>query len=84
MEMGALDTCPNQLSTLLEPRASDAPIVAAARTAIGPARKDTLARTDDFLLAEVEVELRRRGATLGVVSTCAGGGMGSAMVIEIV
>jgi len=29
-------------------------------------------------------ELRRRGGTLGVVSMCAGGGMGSAMVVEIV
>ncbi len=28
-------------------------------------------------------ELRRRGATLGCVSLCAGGGMGSAMVVEI-
>jgi acetyl-CoA acetyltransferase len=27
-------------------------------------------------------ELRRRGKSLGVVSMCAGGGMGSAMVIE--
>ena len=29
-------------------------------------------------------ELRRRGGTVGVVSMCAGGGMGSAMVIEVV
>jgi acetyl-CoA acetyltransferase family protein len=28
-------------------------------------------------------ELRRRGKTLGVVSMCAGGGMGSAMVVEV-
>ncbi|MBL7512928.1 thiolase family protein [Frankia sp. CNm7] len=28
-------------------------------------------------------ELRRRGATLGCVSMCAGGGMGAAMIIEI-
>jgi acetyl-CoA acetyltransferase family protein len=28
-------------------------------------------------------ELRRRGATLGCVSMCAGGGMGSAMVVEV-
>ncbi|MBL7498706.1 hypothetical protein I6A81_21150, partial [Frankia sp. CN7] len=27
--------------------------------------------------------LRRRGATLGCVSMCAGGGMGAAMIIEI-
>jgi acetyl-CoA C-acetyltransferase len=29
-------------------------------------------------------ELRRRGLTTGVVSMCAGGGMGSALVLEIV
>ncbi|CAO5241249.1 thiolase family protein [Frankia sp. AgKG'84/4] len=29
-------------------------------------------------------ELRRRGATLGIVSMCAGGGMGSAAIIEII
>jgi acetyl-CoA C-acetyltransferase len=29
-------------------------------------------------------ELRRRGGTVGVVSMCAGGGMGSAMVVELV
>jgi acetyl-CoA acetyltransferase family protein len=29
-------------------------------------------------------ELRRRGRTVGVVSMCAGGGMGSAMVLEVV
>jgi acetyl-CoA acetyltransferase family protein len=29
-------------------------------------------------------ELRRRGGTVGVVSMCAGGGMGAAMVVEIV
>jgi acetyl-CoA acetyltransferase family protein len=29
-------------------------------------------------------ELRRRGGTVGVVSMCAGGGMGSAMVLELV
>jgi acetyl-CoA C-acetyltransferase len=29
-------------------------------------------------------ELRRRGGTVGVVSMCAGGGMGGAMVIELV
>jgi len=29
-------------------------------------------------------ELRRRGARLGCVSMCAGGGMGMAMVIEVV
>jgi acetyl-CoA C-acetyltransferase len=29
-------------------------------------------------------ELRRRGASLGLIAMCAGGGMGSAMVVEIV
>ncbi len=29
-------------------------------------------------------ELRRRGGTVGVISMCAGGGMGSAMVLELV
>jgi acetyl-CoA C-acetyltransferase len=29
-------------------------------------------------------ELRRRGDTVGVVSMCAGGGMGAAMVVEVV
>ena len=29
-------------------------------------------------------ELRRRGGTVGVVSMCAGGGMGGAMVLEVV
>ena len=29
-------------------------------------------------------ELRRRGGTVGVVSMCAGGGMGAAMVVEVI
>jgi acetyl-CoA C-acetyltransferase len=29
-------------------------------------------------------ELRRQGAALGCVAMCAGGGMGSALVLEIV
>jgi acetyl-CoA C-acetyltransferase len=28
-------------------------------------------------------ELRRRGARIGLVSMCAGGGMGSALVVEL-
>jgi acetyl-CoA acetyltransferase family protein len=43
-----------------------------------------IAATGARMVVTMVNELRRRGATHGVVSMCAGGGMGSAMVIEIV
>ena len=43
-----------------------------------------IAATGARMIVTMVNELRRRGATLGVVSMCAGGGMGSAMVVEIV
>jgi acetyl-CoA acetyltransferase len=35
------------------------------------------------MLATMIYELRRRGGGIGVTSMCAGGGMGSAMVIDV-
>ncbi len=43
-----------------------------------------IAATGARMIVTMVHELRRRGASLGVVSMCAGGGMGSAMVVEIV
>ena len=43
-----------------------------------------IAATGARMIVTMIHELRRRGAAVGVVSMCAGGGMGSAMVIEIV
>ncbi|EFC79367.1 thiolase family protein [Parafrankia sp. EUN1f] len=43
-----------------------------------------IAATGARMIVTMIGELRRRGASLGVVSMCAGGGMGAAMVIEIV
>jgi acetyl-CoA C-acetyltransferase len=43
-----------------------------------------IAATGARMVVTMVGELRRRGASLGVVSMCAGGGMGSAMVIEII
>jgi len=43
-----------------------------------------IAATGARMVVTMVNELRRRGASHGVVSMCAGGGMGSAMVIEIV
>jgi acetyl-CoA acetyltransferase len=57
---------------------TEAVIVASARTLVGRARRGTLVNLDAFRLAEIAI-----GAT-GVVSMCAGAGMGSAMVLEIV
>ncbi len=42
-----------------------------------------VAATGARMLATMVYELRRRGGGIGVVSMCAGGGMGSAMVIEV-
>jgi acetyl-CoA C-acetyltransferase len=42
-----------------------------------------IACTGARMIVTMVHELRRRGATLGCVSMCAGGGMGSAMILEI-
>ena len=42
-----------------------------------------IAATGARMMASAIYELRRRGGGLGVLSMCAGGGMGSAMVIEV-
>jgi acetyl-CoA C-acetyltransferase len=42
-----------------------------------------IACTGARMIVTMISELRRRGATLGCVSMCAGGGMGAAMVLEI-
>jgi acetyl-CoA C-acetyltransferase len=42
-----------------------------------------VAATGARMLATMSYELRRRGGGIGVASMCAGGGMGSAMVIEV-
>ncbi|EFC83449.1 thiolase family protein [Parafrankia sp. EUN1f] len=43
-----------------------------------------IAATGARMVVTMVGELRRRGASLGCVSMCAGGGMGAAMIIEIV
>jgi acetyl-CoA C-acetyltransferase len=43
-----------------------------------------IAATGARMVVTMVHELRRRGKYLGVVSMCAGGGMGSAMVIEVI
>jgi acetyl-CoA C-acetyltransferase len=43
-----------------------------------------IAATGARMVVTMVHELRRRGKSLGVVSMCAGGGMGSAMVIEVI
>jgi acetyl-CoA acetyltransferase family protein len=43
-----------------------------------------IAATGARMIITMVHELRRRGATLGCVSMCAGGGMGAAMIVEIV
>ena len=48
-----------------------------------PPANHPIAATGARMVITMIHELRRRGATLGVVSMCAGGGMGSAMVVEI-
>ena len=57
----------------------EAVIVSALRTPIGTAMKGTLRGT----LVTLVHELRRRGGGIGVAAMCAGGGMGSATVIEV-
>ncbi|ADP81950.1 thiolase family protein [Pseudofrankia inefficax] len=42
-----------------------------------------IAATGARMVVTMVAELRRRGNSLGVVSMCAGGGMGAAMVIEV-
>ncbi len=43
-----------------------------------------VAATGTRMIITMLYELRRRGASVGCVSMCAGGGMGSAMVLEII
>jgi acetyl-CoA C-acetyltransferase len=43
-----------------------------------------VAATGTRMVVTMLYELRRRGASVGCVSMCAGGGMGSAMVLEII
>jgi acetyl-CoA C-acetyltransferase len=43
-----------------------------------------IAATGSRMVVTMVHELRRRGLQTGVVSMCAGGGMGSALVLEIV
>ncbi len=43
-----------------------------------------IAATGARMIVTMVHELRRRGASIGCVSMCAAGGMGSAMVVEIV
>ena len=42
-----------------------------------------IAATGARMLVTMVHELRRRGDSVGVIAMCAGGGMGSAMVVEI-
>jgi acetyl-CoA C-acetyltransferase len=42
-----------------------------------------IAATGSRMVVTMINELRRRGGGLGVVSMCAGGGMGAAMVLEV-
>jgi acetyl-CoA acetyltransferase len=42
-----------------------------------------IAATGARMIVTMVHELRRRGKTLGCVSMCAGGGMGSAMILEV-
>ena len=42
-----------------------------------------IAATGARMIVTMVHELRRRGKSLGVVSMCAGGGMGSALVLEL-
>jgi acetyl-CoA C-acetyltransferase len=43
-----------------------------------------IAATGARMVTSAIFELRRRGGGIGVLSMCAGGGMGAAMVIEVV
>ena len=43
-----------------------------------------IAATGARMVTSAIYELRRRGGGIGVLSMCAGGGMGAAMVIEVV
>jgi acetyl-CoA C-acetyltransferase len=43
-----------------------------------------IAATGARMIVTMVNELRRRGASLGCVSMCAGGGMGAAMIVEII
>ncbi|OBB93055.1 hypothetical protein A5782_12695 [Mycobacterium sp. 852002-40037_SCH5390672] len=68
----------------------EARIVSALRTPIGTARTGTLRDTSAFDLAHHVVteaarmhEVRGRGGGIGVAAMRAGGGMGSATVIEV-
>jgi len=42
-----------------------------------------IAMTGTRMLTTLSYELRRRGGGIGVAAMCAGGGMGTAMVIEV-
>jgi acetyl-CoA acetyltransferase len=52
---------------------TEAVIVSTARTPIGRAR----------MIVTMIHELRRRGLQFGCVSMCAGGGMGSSLILEV-
>jgi acetyl-CoA C-acetyltransferase len=54
---------------------ADAVVVSTARTAIGTAFTGTL--------VTLVHELRRRGGGTGVAAMCAGGGMSSAVVVDV-
>jgi acetyl-CoA C-acetyltransferase len=68
------------------------PVAAARKLGIAPERVNVngsgaslghpIAATGARMVVTMVHELRRRGNSLGVVSMCAGGGMGAAMVIE--
>jgi acetyl-CoA C-acetyltransferase len=69
------------------------PVAAVRKLGLDPARVNVngsgcslghpIAATGARMIVTMVHELRRRGQALGCVSMCAGGGMGSAMIIEV-